>query len=70
MEAAFDNLKVGTSAILSAPFVAELVDSDWVSRLTNRCAAWGIDAAVVWVRCDCVEAEELGDVRQRPGRRR
>lgn len=52
METAFDNLKVGTSAILSAPFVAELVDPDWVSRLTNRCAARGIDVAVVWVRCD------------------
>ncbi|MEV0630181.1 AAA family ATPase [Nonomuraea wenchangensis] len=52
METAFDNLKVGTSAILAAPFIAELTDPDWVSRLTNRCAARGIDVAVVWVRCD------------------
>ncbi|MEV4802015.1 AAA family ATPase [Nonomuraea sp. NPDC049421] len=58
METAFDNLKVGTSAILSAPFIAELADPDWVSRLTNRCAAKGIDVAAVWVRCD---PESMGE---------
>ncbi|MFG1711210.1 AAA family ATPase [Nonomuraea sp. M3C6] len=52
METAFDNLNAGTSAILSAPFIAELADPNWVSHLTNRCAARGIDVAVVWVRCD------------------
>ncbi|WP_336216519.1 AAA family ATPase [Nonomuraea sp. LPB2021202275-12-8] len=49
MEAAFDNLNAGTSAVLSAPFVAQLTDTNWVSHLTTRCAARGVDVAVVWV---------------------
>ncbi|MGW0195881.1 AAA family ATPase [Nonomuraea sp. NPDC003201] len=63
METAFDNLKVGTSAILSAPFIAELADPDWVCRLTNRCAARGIDVAVVWVRCDAESMHEYIEFR-------
>ncbi|MFG1755230.1 AAA family ATPase [Streptosporangium sandarakinum] len=52
METAWDNLKVGTSAILSAPFIAELKDAEWFARLENRCAAKGVDVAAIWVRCD------------------
>ncbi|SNT61053.1 Predicted kinase [Streptosporangium subroseum] len=52
MEAAWDNLNVGTSAILSAPFITELKDEAWFTRLENRCAAKGIDVAAIWVRCD------------------
>ncbi len=52
METAWDNLNVGTSAILSAPFIAELKDEAWFARLENRCAAKGIDVAAIWVRCD------------------
>jgi predicted kinase len=63
METAFDNLHVGTSAILSAPFIAELADPDWVSRLTNRCAAKSIDVAVVWVRCDVESMREYIEFR-------
>ncbi|MEV8630711.1 AAA family ATPase [Streptosporangium sp. NPDC051023] len=52
METAWDNLDVGTSSILSAPFIAELKDEAWFTRLENRCAAKGIDLAAIWVRCD------------------
>ncbi|GGO83632.1 AAA family ATPase [Nonomuraea cavernae] len=52
METAFDNLHVGTSAILAAPFIAELADADWICRLTDRCAAMGVDVAVIWMSCD------------------
>ncbi|MEV4890039.1 AAA family ATPase [Nonomuraea sp. NPDC055795] len=52
METAWDNLHVGTSAILSAPFIAELKDEAWFTRLENQCAAKGIDVAAIWVRCD------------------
>ncbi len=52
METAWDNLHVGTSAILSAPFISELNDEAWFKRLENRCAAKGIDVAAIWVRCD------------------
>ncbi len=52
METAWDNLHVGTSAILSAPFISELNDEAWFKRLENRCAAKGIDVAAIWIRCD------------------
>lgn len=52
MDAAFDNIAVGTSTILSANLVAELHDDAWLSRLTNRCAAKGVDVAAAWVTCD------------------
>lgn len=63
METAFDNLRVGTSAILAAPFIAELMDPAWVHRLTNRCAAMSIDVAVVWVRCDVESMREYIEFR-------
>ncbi|WP_245741006.1 AAA family ATPase [Nonomuraea maritima] len=52
METAFDNLEAGTSTVVSAPFIAELADSDWVARLSDRCTSRGIDVVVAWVRCD------------------
>jgi predicted kinase len=52
VESAFDNLRAGTSVILTAPFVAELADPEWMSNLNKRCAAMGIDVTVIWVRCD------------------
>jgi predicted kinase len=52
METAWDNLNVGTSSILSAPFITELKDEAWFTRLENRCTAKGIDLAAIWVRCD------------------
>ncbi|WP_214107246.1 AAA family ATPase [Acrocarpospora catenulata] len=63
METAWDNLDLGTSAILSAPFIAELADPDWVTRLTNRCAAKGIDVAVIWIRCDVESMREYIEFR-------
>ncbi|MEO3875331.1 AAA family ATPase [Nonomuraea sp. B12E4] len=66
METAFDNLNAGTSAILSAPFVAELADPDWMSHLTNRCAAGGIEVAVVWVRCDAASMRKHIELRGDP----
>ncbi|MEV4568493.1 AAA family ATPase [Nonomuraea sp. NPDC049419] len=58
METAFDNLSVGTSTILSAPFIAELANPNWVSHLINRCAVGGVDVAVVWVRSDAASMRE------------
>ncbi|MER6946526.1 AAA family ATPase [Nonomuraea sp. NPDC000554] len=52
MESAFDNLRAGTSTILSAPFISELSDPDWVCQLTDRCAAMGTDVTVIWMHCD------------------
>ncbi|MDX6744989.1 AAA family ATPase [Actinocorallia sp. A-T 12471] len=66
MDAAFDNLDCGISAILSAPFVTEYNDEAWMSRLTNRCEANGIDVIPVWVRCDEDSMREHIDFRDSP----
>lgn len=63
MEAAWDNLNAGTSAILSAPFIAELNDEAWFKRLENRCASKGIDLAAIWVRCDAESMREYIEFR-------
>lgn len=63
MEAAWDNLGVGTSTILSAPFIAELRDTAWFTRLENRCAAKGIDLAAIWVQCDLESMREYIEFR-------
>ncbi|WP_235854618.1 AAA family ATPase [Nonomuraea aridisoli] len=63
METAFDNLNAGTSAVLSAPFVAELADTEWVARLTKRCADKGAEVAVVWVLCDAESIRKHIEIR-------
>ncbi|GIH91269.1 AAA family ATPase [Planobispora siamensis] len=63
METAWDNLHVGTSTILAAPFIAELKDEAWFARLENRCTARGIDVAAIWVRCDAESMREYIEFR-------
>ncbi|WP_230878398.1 AAA family ATPase [Planomonospora sp. ID67723] len=63
METAWDNLHVGTSTILSAPFISEMKDTAWFTRLENRCAAKGIDVAAIWVRCDAESMREYIEFR-------
>lgn len=58
MQSAMANIKCGISTVLSAPFVAEMTDADWMSRLTHRCAAMGVDVAPVWVQCDAESMRE------------
>ncbi|MEV3927550.1 hypothetical protein [Actinomadura coerulea] len=66
MDTANDNLDCGISAILAAPFIAELNDTPWLSRLTNRCQAKGVDVAAIWVRCDGDSMSEHIEVRDAP----
>ncbi|MEV4372953.1 AAA family ATPase [Nonomuraea sp. NPDC049637] len=66
MDTAFDVLGSGTSVILSAPFIAELADRDWVVRLTNRCATRGIEVAALWVRCDAESMRRHFELRDDP----
>src|SRR5690606_19511401 len=66
MDAANDNLDCGISTILAAPFIAELNDQAWLSRLTNRCKAKGVDVAVIWVRCDVDSMREYIEFRDAP----
>ncbi|MGW4829746.1 AAA family ATPase [Amycolatopsis japonica] len=52
MDAAMENLDAGVSVVLDAPFIRELSDEAWMTRLQNNCRARGATLSVVWVRCD------------------
>ncbi|MBW8487236.1 ATP-binding protein [Actinomadura sp. PM05-2] len=50
--AALANVECGVSLILAAPFLAELHDRAWLTRLTHRCQAKGVEVAPVWIHSD------------------
>lgn len=52
METAHENVRAGISTVLDAPFLREFADADWMQRLINRCKAYGVEVAVIWVQCD------------------
>ncbi|HET6354865.1 AAA family ATPase [Streptomyces sp.] len=58
MQAAYANINCGISTVLSAPFIAEMTDPAWMSRLTNRCGAMGVDVFPIWVQCDAESMRE------------
>ncbi|MFI0418314.1 AAA family ATPase [Spongiactinospora sp. 9N601] len=66
METTFDNLDCGVSTVLSAPFIAELNQESWLLRLKNKCAARGVEVAVLWVRCDLESMREYLEFRAAP----
>ena len=52
LDAAMENLKAGVSTVLTAPFLKELTDPNWVVRFKNRCKTYNASFFVVWVRSD------------------
>jgi predicted kinase len=52
LETAYANVDCSISTVLTAPFVAEVSDVQWMRRLINRCEARGVTVAVIWIRCD------------------
>ncbi|MEH1168009.1 GntR family transcriptional regulator [Micromonospora arida] len=52
MDAAEENVECGNSAIVTAPFVRELRDDLWVSRMHSRFASMEARVHLVWVYCD------------------
>ncbi|WLW55214.1 AAA family ATPase [Streptomyces sp. YU58] len=52
LETAYANVDCSISTVLTAPFVAEVNDVQWMRRLINRCEARGVTVAVIWIRCD------------------
>jgi predicted kinase/DNA-binding XRE family transcriptional regulator len=53
-----ENLDCGVSVILTAPFLREIKDPSWLSRVQNTCRAHRATFHVVWVKCD---AESMHD---------
>lgn len=52
LDAAIENLRCGVSTVVTAPFIRELADGDWVTRLQHRCTAQSARLNVVWIKCD------------------
>ncbi|MET9126367.1 AAA family ATPase [Streptomyces sp. NPDC004528] len=63
MEAAWDNLDCGISAILDAPFIAEFGQSEWMQRFQNRCRSKRVSVATIWVGCDLESMREYIEFR-------
>lgn len=58
LRAGIENLECGCSVILSAPFLQEVVDSGWISRLRRRCTHLDTKVEVVWVDSDVPSMKE------------
>lgn len=52
MDAMIENLRCGVSAVVTAPFVREFTDIEWLVRVRNRCAAYRARLSIVWMKCD------------------
>lgn len=52
MDAMTENLRCGVSTVVTAPFVREFTDIDWLTRIRNRCATHRARLNVVWMKCD------------------
>jgi predicted kinase len=48
----FETAEAGVAVVLSAPFIGQLVDADWMSRLRHTADARELDLKIVWVHCD------------------
>jgi hypothetical protein len=58
MQAGLANIRCGISTVMTAPFIGELTDFDWMTRLTYRCNSMGVDVAPIWVQCDAASMYE------------
>jgi predicted kinase len=58
MQSAMANVRCGISTVLTAPFISEMADADWMARLGNRCRSLGVEVAPIWVRCDAESMRE------------
>ncbi|HET9257525.1 MAG TPA: helix-turn-helix domain-containing protein [Pseudonocardiaceae bacterium] len=52
LDAMTENLRCGVSTVVTAPFLREFRDTEWVKRIRNRCATYGARLSVVWMSCD------------------
>lgn len=51
MEAGFEAASLGVSVLLSAPFLHQLADHDWMWWLEREAESRGLKPRVVWVSC-------------------
>ncbi|MEU1568620.1 AAA family ATPase [Streptomyces mirabilis] len=58
MQAVYSHVACGISAVVTAPFIAELTDKQWMERLINKCASHNVEVAPIWVQCDVESMHE------------
>jgi predicted kinase len=58
LKAAWENLECGVSAVLVAPFLREVTDQHWMSRVTRRCHRAGARLETFWVDSDADSMRE------------
>ena len=49
---ALETVVTGTNAVVSAPFLSQLVDADWMASLRRETQSRRADLKIVWVHCD------------------
>lgn len=47
-----ENVQCGNSAIVTAPFIREFTDENWINRTQAQCADLGATLTLAWVYCD------------------
>lgn len=52
MESAMESLGCEVSTVITAPFLRELGDDAFLTRLRNNSAAKGAALSIIWVQCD------------------
>lgn len=52
LDSGIENLKAGVSTVLTAPFLKEFSDPNWLRRFQNRCKTFNAVFSVIWVRVD------------------
>ncbi|MBB4687218.1 AAA family ATPase [Amycolatopsis jiangsuensis] len=52
LEAMTENVQVGNSVIVTAPFLREFSSEEWLNRQIAACRKLGANLTIVWVYCD------------------
>ncbi|GAB3138191.1 hypothetical protein GCM10027258_14920 [Amycolatopsis stemonae] len=52
LEAMAENLQCGNNAIVTAPFIREFADENWIRQRELLCRNLGAQLTIVWVYCD------------------
>jgi predicted kinase len=63
LDTAFENLRLGTTAIVVAPFEREVTDAAWLEHIRGKCARAGVAIAVVWLTCDVASMHDHLEIR-------
>jgi predicted kinase len=47
-----ENLDLGTSVVVTAPFLREFTSRPWLDRTIANCESRGAAVTIIWIRCD------------------